>query len=203
VTAEQVGEQLEGRVHGNFFGADLAAVRAALEALPWVRRVEVRRAWPDRIAVRIEEHVAFARWPDQRLVNTFGELFKGGGGVPGLPLLGGPAGSEREVTERYRLFRALLAPIGGDPREVLLSARQAWQVRVALPDRPLLVLDLGRDQPKQPVDERLARFVAVYPQTVGRLAAAIDHVDLRYPNGFALRVPDLRDPAPEPRRKRT
>jgi cell division protein FtsQ len=189
-------------VRGNFFGADLAEVRAALEALPWVRRVEVRRAWPDRIAVRIEEHVAFARWPDDRLVNTFGELFTGSA-LPELPLLGGPPGSEREVTERYRLFRALLAPIGGDPRSVLLSPRQAWQVRVTLPDRPALTLDLGRDQPKQPVNERLARFVAVYPTTVGKLASHIDYVDLRYPNGFALRVPDLRDDASEPRRKRT
>jgi cell division protein FtsQ len=202
VTAEQVGDQLEGRVQGNFFGADLAAVRTALEALPWVRRVEVRRAWPDRIAVRIEEHVAFARWTDRRLMNTFGELFEGGP-VPGLPLLGGPAGSEREVAERYRAFRELLAPIGADPREVLLSARQAWQVRATLPDRPSLTLDLGRDQPRQSVNERLARFVAVYPHTVGKLAAGIDHVDLRYPNGFALRVPDLRDDAPEPRGRRT
>jgi cell division protein FtsQ len=202
VTAEQVGARLEGRVQGNFFGADLAAVRAALEELPWVRRVEVRRAWPDRLAVRIEEHTALARWPDERLVNTHGELFVGSA-VPGLPLLGGPAGSEREVTERYRVFSALLAPIGGRPSQVLLTARQAWQVRVTLPDRPALTLDLGRDQPRHPVNDRLARFVAVYPSTVGRLAASLDHVDLRYPNGFALRVPDLRDDAADPRGKRT
>jgi hypothetical protein len=43
----------------------------------------------------------------------------------------------------------------------------------------------------------------VYPSTVGRLASRIDSVDLRYPNGFALRVPDLKEEAPEPRRKRT
>ena len=202
VTAEQVSDRLEGRVRGNFFGANLGEVRAALEELPWVRRVEVRRAWPDRIQVRIEEHVALARWPDERLVNTFGELFIGSA-MPALPLLGGPPGSEREVTERYRAFRELLAPIGGDPAAVLMSARQAWQVRVALPERPTLLLDLGRDQPKHPVNERLARFVAVYPTTVGRLTRSIDYVDLRYPNGFALRVPELKDDAADPKRKRT
>jgi cell division protein FtsQ len=203
VTEDAVSAQLEGRVQGNFLGADLEAVRAALQELPWVRRVEVRRQWPDRIAVRIEEHVALARWPDERLLNTFGELFVGAA-RPELPLLTGPAGSEREVAERYRRFRELLAPIGGDPTQVLLSPRQAWQVRVALPDRPALTLELGRDQPKQPIDDRLARFIAAYPSTVGRLAASIDYVDLRYPNGFALRVPDLKwDDVPEPKRKRT
>lgn len=203
VTAEQLGEKLEGCVRGNFFGADLESVRAALEDIPWVRRVEVRRQWPDRIAVRIEEHVAMARWPDERLVNASGELFVGSP-RPDLPLLGGPAGSEREVAERYRRFRELLAPIGGEPKQVLLSLRHAWQVRIALPDRPALTLELGRDQPKHPVDDRLARFVAVYPTTVGRLARRIDYVDLRYPNGFALRVPELpRDDGPETKPKRT
>lgn len=202
VTAEQIGAQLEGRVHGNFFGANLAEVRAALEELPWVRSVEVRRAWPDRLAVRIEEHVALARWPDNRLVNTFGEVFNGSP-MPELPLLGGPAGSSREVAERYQVFRQLLAPIEGQPTQVLLSPRLAWEIRATLPDRPALTLDLGRDQPRQPANERLARFVAVYPSTVGRLASRIEYVDLRYPNGFALRVPDLKDEAPAPRRKRT
>lgn len=202
VTAEQIGAQLEGRVQGNFFGANLAEVRAALEELPWVRSVEVRRAWPDRLAVKIEEHVALARWPDDRLVNTFGELFNGGP-MPQLPLLGGPAGSQREVAERYHVFRQILGSIGAQPVQVLLSPRLAWEIRATLPDRPTLFIDLGRDQPKQPVNERLARFVTVYPSTVGRLASRIDYVDLRYPNGFALRVPDLKDEAPDPRRKRT
>jgi cell division protein FtsQ len=202
-TADQIGAQLEGRVPGNFFAADLEEVRAALQELPWVRRVEVRREWPDRIAVRIEEHVAFARWSDSRLVNTFGELF-GGEASGALPTLGGPQGSEREVAERYRVFEDILAPLGGDVRQVLLSARAAWQIRVSLPDRPSLTLELGRDQPKEPVTDRLARFVAAYPQTVGRLARSIDYVDLRYANGFALRVPDLKwEGEPEPKRKRT
>ena len=36
----------------------------ALEQLPWVRRVSVRRVWPDRLEVTLEEHVALARWGD-------------------------------------------------------------------------------------------------------------------------------------------
>ena len=39
---------------------------------------------------------------------------------------------------------------------------------------------------------RLARFVAAYPATLGRIARPHDYVDLRYPNGFALRMPELR-----------
>ena len=58
----EIEQAAAGRVTGNFFAVDLAEVRAALEGLPWVRRVEVRRIWPDRLEATLEEHVPFARW---------------------------------------------------------------------------------------------------------------------------------------------
>jgi cell division protein FtsQ len=53
------------------------------------------------------------------------------------------------------------------------------------------------------VRERLARFVQVYPLTLGRLSRRLDYVDLRYPNGFALRVPEIlrTEPAKPTQRK--
>ena len=47
----------------------------------------------------------------------------------------------------------------------------------------------------------LARFVAVYDRTIVRLNRRIEYVDLRYPGGFAVRIPELRDGAPRERRK--
>src|SRR4051812_36753070 len=65
------------RITGNFFAVSPAEVRAGLEKLPWVRSADVRRVWPDRLEVAIEEHVALARWGDDALVNTHGEKFFG------------------------------------------------------------------------------------------------------------------------------
>ncbi|MEK7361230.1 MAG: cell division protein FtsQ/DivIB, partial [Pseudomonadota bacterium] len=189
-------EQAEGAAHagaaGTFFSVDLDTVRRGFEGLPWVRKVEVRRLWPDRIEVAIEEHVALARWNSgtqaSRLVNTYGEVFEGE--LPDaarLPQFAGPAGSAEEVTRRYGAFRQALAPLDLDPRQVLLSPRYAWQIRLSNG----LTLELGRDQLKEPVLERLSRFVAFYAQTLGSLDRRLDYVDLRYPNGFALRVPEI------------
>lgn len=178
---------LRAAISGNFFAADLGAVRAGLEALPWVRRVNVRRVWPDRLEVLLEEHVALARWGDAGLVNTHGERFDARTTAP-LPLLAGPAGTEAEVTRRYRRFAELLAPLGEAPARVTLSERHAWQLRL----EGGLHLELGRDLADEPVERRLARFVAAYPYTLARLQRRHDYVDLRYANGFALRVPELR-----------
>src|SRR5690606_26129135 len=62
-------------VRGNFFATSLDEIRAVFESVPWVRRVGVRRVWPDGLLVDIEEHRALVLWGDGRLVNTFGELF--------------------------------------------------------------------------------------------------------------------------------
>ena len=84
---------------GNFFAADLAALRARMEQVSWVRRVELRRVWPDRIEARLEEHVAYARWAGGGFVNTFGEPFSVAidqAIAAKLPLLAGPAGKDRK-----------------------------------------------------------------------------------------------------------
>jgi len=193
---EEIANALDG-IGGNFFSADLAAVRSRLEQVGWVRQVDARRVWPDRIEVRLEEHVAFARWGDSGYVNSFGEPFAAELDTEEqakLPLFAGPSGTEGELARRYRRFTELLAPLGAAPEHgvlvaVVLTPRHAWRLRMA----GGLELELGRDG-AEPVEARLARFVAAYADSIGRLPRAAAgpeprrHVDLRYPNGFALRV---------------
>jgi cell division protein FtsQ len=183
ITREQVEAIVREQLRGNFFTVDLEAARLAFEKLPWVRSAALRRAWPDRLEVGLEEHVAVARWRDTGLINTHGELFEAAT-AQRLPVFFGPPGSAAEMAVHYRVFADLLAPVGRTPAQLSLSERRAW--RVVLDDGQ--VLELGR----QDLTARLARFVAVYQRTVGRLPGGSYRVDLRYPNGFALRAPGPR-----------
>ena len=194
VTVERVARFCVPQIGGTLFTADLGAVRAAFEALPWVRRASVRREWPDRLLVLIEEHQALARWNDEagnRFVNVRGEAFNAAGETvlgASLPLLAGPEGSEREVALRYVEFRDRLARIGKQARAVMLSPRQAWTIRLI----DGLTLEVGREQAGSTVLSRIDRFTAQYAATVGLLATRVDVVDLRYSNGFAARVQGMR-----------
>jgi len=197
VTGQQVAKVCVPRITGTFFTADLEEARAAFEALPWVRRASVRREWPNRLVVALEEHRALARWNDtagNRFVNFFGEAFNAPGETKigaALPLLSGPEGSEKDVTKRYGELRELFSRISKTPSEVTLSPRQAWTVKLS----DGLSIEVGREQAQSGVMARIERFVAQYAQTVGRIAR-VDAVDLRYPNGFAARVPGFRVAAP-------
>ena len=226
VQATQVAQFCVPRLTGTLFTNDIDATRAAFEALPWVRRATVRRAWPNRLAVTLEEHRALARWNDadgNRFVSVAGEAFNAPGEKvigAGLPLLLGPEGTEKEVAVRYGEFRERLLAIAKTPALVALSPRQAWTVKLANHAVPVvpateggsarelspahdglkahdgLTLDLGREQPRSSVLSRLERFTANYMVTLGRLGARVEAVDLRYPNGFAARIPGFRATAP-------
>jgi len=176
-------------VRGNFFSVNLEALRQSLEQLPWVRHAEVRRQWPSRIEVNIEEHVPVAVWGQGsgQMVNSFGEVFAANLTVPPpgpMPVLIGPAGLAPEMLGYYQQAEDVLKPIGRLPRVLSVSPRLAVQVR--LDDG--MVIELGRQQTKAPVRQRLERFVDNYPSVLTAARQRPSIVDMRYPNGFALRV---------------
>jgi cell division protein FtsQ len=170
-------------MHGTFFTLDLPRVRGAFEKLPWVREVKLRRHWPDRLEVSVTEHVALARWGTGALVNTHGEIFHAAYDGK-LPTFIGPPGTSKEVAIQYEFFRRKLAPLGTAPTVVQLTPRKAWQVR--LEGGP--TIELGRED----IEMRLARYVEAHERTVGTLNRRIEYVDLRYADGFAVRIPELK-----------
>jgi cell division protein FtsQ len=179
---------------GTFFTLKLDRARAAIGRVPWVRTVALRRHWPPRLEVMVEEHEPLARWGDAALVNQQGETFAAAWDGD-LPAFDGPEGRAKTMTERYRDWSARLAPIALVLDRVVLSARGGWSLRTHDRHGPLAI-ELGRDE----VDARLARFVAAYARTLGTLAGRgtrVDYVDLRYRNGFAARVPSFKEKAPK------
>lgn len=180
LSRDQVKFIVGRRMRGTFFTVNLDGVRSDFEKLPWVRSVSVRRKWPYEIEVRLEEHVALARWGGDQLVNTYGEVFDASTDRV-LPGFSGPSGSSAEVSREYSVFSKSLAPLGRHVARVDLSARRSWALQ--LDDG--MVIELGREN----MDRRLSDFAALYDRTVGKLAKRVDYVDLRYDNGFAVRIP--------------
>ena len=180
VDAAQIEDIVRNELRGNFFTVDLEATRKAFEKLPWVRKVSVRRHFPWRLEVELEEHVALASWNGDELVNTHGEVFAGET-EQALPKFIGEADTAAEVTKMYRAFGEQLAPLKQEVVQISLSPRRAWQLRLSNG----MVLELGREQ----AQERLARFVAVYPYSLASMPRTVNYVDLRYRNGFAAYLP--------------
>jgi cell division protein FtsQ len=191
---------------GNFFSLDLERARRAFESVPWVRRATLRRIWPNRLAVRLEEHRAAAYWQGEgdegKLVNTEGEVFEvnlGDVEDDALPSFEGPDGSARAMLRMYRRLDPLLARIDAHVETLELSGRGSW--RAGLSNGATLEIGRGAE------DELLARterFVRSYGQIDARFERPLAYADLRHADGYAVRlkgVSTLADAAPSKRHR--
>lgn len=172
---------LAAHLDGGFFALNVQAIKEQLEANPWVEQAVITRIWPDTLSVAITEEIAIARWGDKRLLNQYGESF-----APErqeddltLPLLRGPEGMERKVMEQYQVFSQLLSDTGLRVREIELSERGSWTLRM---DNELLV-SIGRSN----VMDRMQRFVKFYERHLYAQVASVAAIDLRYNNGISIR----------------
>ena len=194
------------QLSGNFFTMDLGAGRRAFESVPWVRQAVVHRIWPNRLAVRLEEHRAAALWgkegAEDKLVNTFGEVFEANLGDvedESLPTLVGPDGTSAHMLVLLNRLGPVLAPMKARIETMALSGRGSWRVDLDTGAE----VELGRGTDDE-IIERTQRFVATVGQVTSRYERPLEYADLRHNEAYAVRlrgVSTTSGPASAPARK--
>jgi cell division protein FtsQ len=182
------------KLAGNFFTLDLSVARQAFEAVPWVRQAIVRRVWPNRLAVQLEEHRAAALWvnaasgdatPD-KLVNSFGEVFEANLGDvedDALPTLRGPDGSSARLLTLFGRLTPVFATLDARIDGLTMSGRGS--LHAELDSGAEVELGRGSD------DEIVARtqtFVSTLPRVTGLYQRPLQSADLRHNDGYAVRL---------------
>lgn len=184
VTPAEIRNAVAPYAKQGFLGIDIAAVRGALEQVPWIYSAQVTRSWPDALLVTVQEQKVLARWGAGGLVNVEGEVFlpQQPFVAPALPLLQGPPGTSVMLATHYADLQRALAPLAMKITQVTMDDRRAWSLTLA----DGVQLMLGRSDHAA----RLARFVLAYPQVLQPRIATVARVDLRYTNGFAVQWRD-------------
>lgn len=194
------------RLAGNFFTVSLQATREAFESVPWVRQAVVRREFPNRLRVQLQEHQAVAFWvgegnADMRLVNSFGEVFEANAGdveQDNLPRLKGPEGQSLPALHLYGALKPLFEPLDLAIDQLSVSAHGSWTAELDSGAE----LELGRGS-EQEVLERTRRFVQTLTQVTSRYSRRADGVlsaDLRHGDGYALRLKGVTTGAEAPKK---
>jgi cell division protein FtsQ len=196
------------RLAGNFFTLSLQTTREAFESVPWVRQAVVRREFPNRLRVLLQEHQPAALWGgdrdgDARLVNSFGEVFEANTGdvePENLPRLKGPEGQSLQVLQMYRALKPLFEPLDLAIEQLSLTAHGSWNAEL----ESGAVIELGRGSEAEVV-ERTRRFVQTLTQVTARYSRRADAVvsaDLRHGDGYALRLRGVTTAAEQPAKKK-
>ena len=180
------------KLGGSFFTLDLAQARRSFEAVPWVRQAVVRRDFPNRLRVMLQEHQAVAYWGgegDSQLLNSFGEVFEANAGEIEhelLPRLVGPPGQGPQVLAMHQLLQPLFEGLDFGLDQLQLTGHGSWVARLDTG----AVVELGRG-PGEEVIARTTRFLRTLTQVTARYNRkpdAVETADLRHREGYALRL---------------
>lgn len=165
---------------GNFFTVNLEAIRQAALKSPWVENVVVSRQWPDAVRVQVTEKQAVARWGNQGLISSKGELFVpvAASGVESLPILFGPPDKAMYVMEQYGAMNSILRGLNLHIVELQLTDRMSWFLR--LDNGIQLVVD------QMDTIQKVQRFAYLYQRQLQPDVDRIATIDLRYRNGVAV-----------------
>lgn len=180
------------RLAGNFFTLDLQKAREAFQAVPWVREATVRRQFPNRLRVHLQEHQPVALWGpegESRLVNSFGEVFEANVGdveQDDLPRLAGPEGSSPQVLAMYHQVAPLFETLDLAVAQLTLSGRGSWTLELDTG----ATIELGRGTPEELVarTQRFAQTLTQVTSKYGRRPEALVSADLRHGDGYAVRM---------------
>jgi len=172
---------LKPLVAKGFFGTNVQLIRERLSQIPWVREAYVRRIWPNEIMIRITEKVPLARWNDDSLISTTGEIFTPAPNTfpTNLPQFAGPLGEQMHMIEYFDNINSILMPLHFKIARFELTKGGSWNLIFSNGMR----LNVGYKD----ILTRISHFVKVYPKIVGNRSNEVDYVDLRYSNGLAVR----------------
>lgn len=219
ISHEVIRSEVLPLIQNNYFAVNLKKVEQKVQAIDWVDQVSVRRQWPRSIHIRLTEQTPVAHWGEQGYLNNRAQSFnvKHFIELENLPHLGGPQGTEKEVLKQYRQWKNLLAEENLLLESLVMTPRYAYEAKVKLSreqqkqltgvalteffeakQQPVPLLDWSRIEPfiltlqlgKNDIEERVLRFTAAFPDAFKDQVLKINTVDLRYPNGFAVRWND-------------
>jgi cell division protein FtsQ len=177
----------------NIFKISMEEKRKQLESIPWVLKATLTRAYPNRLAVHIEERtpVAFVNVGGRvKLVDSEGVLLeKPERAAFNFPVLTGleAANGRPERVARLSLYTAFMQEAGQE------AAGSGWMIsEVDLADGDDLKAMLARGHEtlqlhfgRESFGERFRNFLVLLPElrTAGR---RIDSIDLRYGNQIVV-----------------
>ena len=166
----------------SFFNFKIDYLILELNKVEWVRNVDIRRVYPNEVSITIEEHQPVAIWNNKRYINNFGELFEVKIIKKNLPLLQSDEDRIKEIFDYFYQFNENLRLNNLEYKINKIEENEIRSVTIFLTSG--LYIKLGSKN----VKNKINLFFKVYKSLKTRDLKKIRYIDMRYSNGFSLRL---------------
>ena len=175
----------KAEINEGFWQLNLVNIKRSLESHIWVRQAEVRRQWPNKLFIGIDEYVPVARWNDHYLLTTTGDMVMPQSILPftHLPMLRDHKLSKTsQIKDMISWFNFFQQPLIHHGLNITEQSRSA-QGEIVLVINDRLNLVLGADEIKVRFERLLSLLDTSFKNRLNRMI----NIDLRYSNGIAVK----------------
>lgn len=185
---EDIQEELQKMPVQSFFEQDMQALADQVRNKKWIKDVVVRKTWPNKLYFWVRDYHPVATFVSNDDPNNIQFLSKTGVIFPlpsnkiakeSLPHFQGDEDKIPLLLTTWQKMNKQLATVQLQLDKLTLSNTGAWQLRL----KNQMIVKLGQKD----WQGRLIRFIRAYPQINVPENQHISYIDLRYPQGLAVK----------------
>ena len=180
VNKDDISKAVKYLYSKSFFDIDLNHLKNKLEKIEWVRKINVRRSYPNEIIIDIEEHIPILRWNNKMYINKYGEKFNASKIDKSIPILISDESRINEVFAYFKLFNEKLSSRKLDFKITKIMENEIRSLTISLSSG--INIQLG----SKDVNNKIPLFFEIYKSLNTRDLNKIRYIDMRYTNGFSV-----------------
>ena len=180
VNKDDISKAVKYLYSKSFFDIDLNYLKNKLEKIEWVRKINVRRSYPNEIIIDIEEHTPILIWNNKMYINTYGEKFNVSKIDKNIPILISDESRINEVFTYFKLFNEKLSSRKLDFKITKIMENEIRSLTISLSSG--INIQLG----SKDVNIKIPLFFEIYKSLNTRDLNKIRYIDMRYSNGFSV-----------------
>ena len=180
VNKDDISKAVKYLYSKSFFDIDLNYLKNKLEKIEWVRKINVRRSYPNEIIIDIEEHTPILIWNNKMYINMYGEKFNVSKIDKNIPILISDESRINEVFTYFELFNDKLSSRKLDFKITKIIENEIRSLTISLSSG--INIQLG----SKDVNIKIPLFFEIYKSLNTRDLNKIRYIDMRYSNGFSV-----------------
>ena len=184
VSSQAIHRLIDDEIQKGFWAVDLKAVKEKVESHSWVRKAMIKKQWPNKLVIAVDEQVPIARWDNDQLLSTTGDIIYGGSLIGYLHL-------PRFIADKKQLDVVIT---NFNDLQIALRKNQLAVTTLSLTPAGQWSFELNDDLLVKAGDEintlKINRLINVIEQELLADIERVEVIDLRYPNGLSVQWHD-------------
>ena len=164
----------------SFFNFKISILKKEIEKVSWVKSADIRRVYPGKIKIYIEEHVPIAIWNNRSYMNDVGDIFLIQDIKKNLPVIISNQSGNKIM---FLYFSLLLKYISDYNLNMEIKKIEENDIRsLSAHLSSGIIVKFG----SKDIRNKIHAFVKIYNTLNSSDLEKIGYIDMRYSNGFSI-----------------